>query len=67
MVTLLYDSIQLFGPYLHLHSNIQKYILQYNHDGIQKKVERRPFEKNGAQFGVISGENQKHMSCFQTK
>ena len=26
--------------YYHLHSNIQIYRLQYNHDGIQKKVKR---------------------------
>ena len=27
-----------------------------------------PFEENGAQFGVISGENKKiYMSCIQTK
>ena len=49
--------------HISIHSNIQKYILQYNHDGIQKKSHATftnlfPFDQNGAQFEVISGENQ---------
>ena len=50
--------------YSHLHSYIQIYILQYNHDWIQKKSQTTyanllPFEENGAQFQVISDEDKK--------
>ena len=48
--------------HISIYSNIQIYILQYNHDGIQKKscayTNLFPFEHNGAQLKIISGENQ---------
>ena len=50
----------------YLYSNIQIIlcILQYNHDGIQKNLNLFPFEENGKQFGVISGENKIKISCI---
>ena len=54
-----------FNIFIHIsiYSNIQIYILQYNFGGIQKKSHMTytnlfPFERNGAQFEIISGENQ---------
>ena len=35
--------------YFHLHSNIQIYILQYNHDGIHFYTNLFPFEEKGEQ------------------
>ena len=39
--------------YFHLHSNIQIYILQYNHDGIQKleELKRSPDLLNNVKIG----------------
>ena len=56
-----YVGLNIF-IHISIYSNIQIYILQYHHDRIQKKVMRLirmfPFEHNGAQFEIISGENQ---------
>ena len=53
-------DVAKFGLNIFIHfsiySYIQIYMLQYN-DGIQKEVMRLPFEQNGAQFEIISGEN----------
>ena len=58
--------VSAFGLNIFIHfsiySNIQIYILQNNHDVIQKVHATYtilfPFEQDGAQFEIISGENQ---------
>ena len=53
-------DVAKFGLNIFIHfsiySYIQIYMLQYN-DGILKEVMRLPFEQNGGQFEIISGEN----------
>ena len=56
--------------YFHLHGNKQITLLQYNHDGIQKKNQTTytnlvPFEEKGAQLRLCLAKL-KTMSCIET-
>ena len=58
--------------HISIYSNIQIYILQYNHDGIQKKVMRLiricfPFNIMVHSLKLYPVKINKNISCIQTK
>ena len=66
-----YFGLNIF-IHISIYSNIQIYILQYNHDGIQKKVMRLiricfPLNIMVHSLKLYPVEINKNMSCIQTK